>query len=59
MRSFLPIYLYAIAAFTNSNDFESIFSLSNLLTVLLIGIIGTYEGWKLFWILELKDKLHK
>ena len=55
----VPIYLYAIATFTNFNDFESIFSLSNFLTVLLIGIIGTYEGWKLFWILELKDKPHK
>ena len=55
----VPIYLYAIAAFTNFNDFESIFSLSNFLTVLLIGIIGTYEGWRLFWILDLKDKHHK
>jgi hypothetical protein len=27
--------------------------------VLLIGVIGTYEGWRLFWFLELKDKAHK
>ena len=55
----VPIYLYAIAAFTNFNDFVSIFSLRNILTVLLIGVIGTYEGWKLFWILDLKDKPQK
>ena len=54
-----PIYLYAIAVFINFNNFESIFSLSNFLTALLIGVIGTYEGWKLFWILDLKDKPKK
>lgn len=55
----LPIYLSAIAAFTNFQDFESILSLRNISMVLLIGVIGTYEGWRLFWFLELKDKAHK
>ena len=55
----VPIYIYAIAVFTNFHNFVSIFSLSNILTVLLIGVIGTYEGWRLFWFLELKDKTHK
>ena len=55
----MPIYIYAIAALTNFHDFVSIFSLRNILTVLLIGVIGTYEGWRLFWFLELKDKVRK
>ena len=55
----VPIYIYAIAALTDFHDFESIFSLRNIVTVVLIGVIGTYEGWKLFWILDLKDKAHK
>lgn len=55
----MPIYLSAIAAFTNFQDFESILSLRNISMVLLIGVIGTYEGWRLFWFLELKDKAHK
>ena len=55
----VPIYIYAIAAITNFHDFVSIFSLRNILTVLLIGVIGTYEGWRLFWFLELKDKVRK
>ena len=55
----VPIYIYAIATLTNFNDLDSIFSLRNILTVILIGVIGTYEGWRLFWILELKDNAHK
>ena len=55
----VSIYLYAIAALTSFNDFVSIFSLRNIITVLLIGVIGTYEGWRLFWILNLKEKPHK
>jgi transposase-like protein len=55
----VPIYLCGIVAFTEFNDLESIFSIRNLLKVLLIGVIGTYEGWKLFWILDFKDKPHK
>jgi predicted RNA-binding Zn-ribbon protein involved in translation (DUF1610 family) len=55
----VPIFLSAIAAFTNFQDFESILSLRNISMVLLIGVIGTYEGWRLFWFLELKDKAHK
>ena len=52
----VPIYLYAIAALTDFHDFVSIFSLRNILTLLLIGVIGAYEGWRLFWFLELKQK---
>ena len=37
-------------------NLRSVFSLRNILTVLLIGDIGTFEGWRLFWILDLKDK---
>ena len=48
----VPIYLYAIATLTNFNDFESIFSLRNILTVLMIGVIGSFVGWILFWILD-------
>jgi hypothetical protein len=55
----VPIYIYAMASLTNFHDFESIFSLRNISMVLLIGVIGTYEGWRLFWFLELKDKAHK
>ncbi len=51
-----PVYLYAIAKLTDFNDFESTLSLRNISTVFVIGVIGTYEGWRLFWILELKDK---
>jgi len=54
----VPIYIYAMAALTTFNDFESIFSLRNIITVLLIGVIGTYEGWRLFWFLELKANPH-
>ena len=54
-----PIYIYAIATLTNFHDLDSIFSLRNISMVLLIGVIGTYEGWRLFWFLELKDKAHK
>ena len=51
-----PVYLYAIVKLTDFNDFESTLSLRNISTVFVIGVIGTYEGWRLFWILELKDK---
>ena len=55
----VPVYIYAIATLTNFHDFVSIFSLRNISMVLLIGVIGTYEGWRLFWFLELKDNPHK
>ena len=52
----VPVYLGAIFLFIEFTGFDSIFNFKNMLIVLLIGILGTYEGWRLFWNLEVKNK---
>ena len=50
-----PLYIVSIIILTQIKGLDPIFSIKNILIFLIIIVIGTYEGWRFFWFLELKE----